>query len=67
MSRAAISPRKRCSWRRLVTELLPQEPEALGLLALMLHAEARRRARRNADGDYVPLAEQDPALVGLRD
>src|SRR5271155_4124491 len=31
---------------RLVTELLPQEPEALGLLALMLHAEARRRARR---------------------
>ena len=31
---------------RLVTELLPEEPEALGLLALMLHAEARRRARR---------------------
>ena len=47
---------------RLVTELLPEEPEALGLLALMLHAEARRRARRNADGEYVPLAEQDPAL-----
>jgi predicted RNA polymerase sigma factor len=47
---------------RLVTELLPQEPEALGLLALMLHAHARRRARRTADGDYVPLAEQDPAL-----
>jgi RNA polymerase sigma-70 factor (ECF subfamily) len=47
---------------RLVTELLPQEPEALGLLALMLHAEARRRARRQADGEYVPLAEQDPAL-----
>jgi predicted RNA polymerase sigma factor len=47
---------------RLVTELLPQEPEALGLLALMLHAEARRRARRRADGEYVPLAEQDPAL-----
>jgi predicted RNA polymerase sigma factor len=33
---------------RLVTELLPEEPEALGLLALMLHAEARRRARRTA-------------------
>jgi len=47
---------------RLVTELLPEEPEALGLLALMLHAEARRRARRNGDGAYVPLAEQDPAL-----
>ena len=47
---------------RLVTEFLPEEPEALGLLALMLYAEARRRARRQADGDYVPLAEQDPAL-----
>ena len=46
---------------RLVTELLPTEPEALGLLALMLHAEARRRARRNLQGDYVPLAAQDPA------
>jgi predicted RNA polymerase sigma factor len=44
---------------RVVVELLPGEPEALGLLALMLHAEARRRARRNADGEYVPLAEQD--------
>ncbi|MBN9615095.1 MAG: RNA polymerase subunit sigma-70 [Acidobacteriales bacterium 59-55] len=47
---------------RLVTELLPKEPEALGLLALMLHAEARRRARRTAKGEFVPLAEQDPAL-----
>jgi len=47
---------------RLVAELLPEEPEALGLLALMLHAEARRRARRNAQGEYVPLAEQDPSL-----
>ncbi len=51
---------------RLVTELLAAEPEALGLLALMLHAEARRRARRNADGEYVPLAEQDPALWDSR-
>src|SRR5579864_4779035 len=32
---------------RVVTDLLPEEPEALGLLALMLHAEARRLARRN--------------------
>jgi RNA polymerase sigma-70 factor (ECF subfamily) len=47
---------------RLVTELLPQEGEALGLLALMLHAQARRRARQNANGEYVPLAEQDLAL-----
>jgi RNA polymerase sigma-70 factor, ECF subfamily len=47
---------------RLVASLLPDEPEALGLLALMLHAEARRGARRNAQGDYVPLAEQDTAL-----
>jgi RNA polymerase sigma-70 factor (ECF subfamily) len=46
---------------RLVASLLPQEPEALGLLALMLHAEARRDARRDAAGEYVPLDEQDPA------
>jgi RNA polymerase sigma-70 factor (ECF subfamily) len=46
---------------RLVVSLLPDEPEALGLLALMLHAEARRAARRSAQGEYVPLAEQDPA------
>ena len=44
---------------RLVASLLPDEPEALGLLALMLYAEARRGARRDAHGDYVPLAEQD--------
>ena len=47
---------------RLVASLLPEEPEALGLLALMLHAEARRGARRNGRGEYVPLAEQDPQL-----
>jgi predicted RNA polymerase sigma factor len=47
---------------RVVTELLPCEPEALGLLALMLHAEARRSARRNAQHEYVPLAEQDATL-----
>ena len=47
---------------RLVTELLPREPEALGLLALLLHAEARRRARRNEAGEFMPLAEQDPEL-----
>jgi RNA polymerase sigma-70 factor (ECF subfamily) len=50
---------------RLVTELLPGDAEALGLLALMLHAEARRPARRNAQGDYVPLRDQDPELWDL--
>jgi RNA polymerase sigma-70 factor (ECF subfamily) len=47
---------------RLIIELLPNEPEPLGLLALMLHAEARRPARRTESGEYVPLAEQNPAL-----
>ncbi len=51
---------------RLVCSLLPEAPEALGLLALMLHAEARRKARRNAQGDYVPLAEQDPTQWDAR-
>ena len=46
----------------LVASLLPQEPEALGLLSLMLHAQARRRARRDAEGAYVPLDRQDVAL-----
>jgi predicted RNA polymerase sigma factor len=47
---------------RLVARLLPGEPEALGLLALMLHCEARRPARRDAGGGYVPLSRQDVAL-----
>jgi RNA polymerase sigma-70 factor (ECF subfamily) len=47
---------------RVVVELLPEEPEALGLLSLMLYAGARRAARRSAAGGYVPLSEQDPAL-----
>jgi RNA polymerase sigma-70 factor (ECF subfamily) len=45
----------------LVSELLPGEAEALGLLALMFHASARRAARRDDTGEYVPLAAQDPA------
>lgn len=45
---------------RLVVELLPGEPEAVGLLALMLYAESRRGSRRGPDGEYVPLTEQDP-------
>jgi len=44
---------------RLVVELLPHEPEAMGLLALLLYCEARRAARRSKDGSFVPLSEQD--------
>ena len=47
---------------RVVLALLPEEPEAMGLLALMLQAEARRRARRGIDGRFVPLAEQNTAV-----
>ena len=46
---------------RLAAELMPDEAEALGLLALVSYAQARRRARRDANGDFVPFAEQDPA------
>jgi len=46
---------------RIVKELLPEEPEVIGLLALMLHAEARSGTRRNGQGEYVPLAEQNAA------
>jgi predicted RNA polymerase sigma factor len=44
---------------RLLLRLMPDQPEVHGLLALMLHCEARREARRSASGEYVPLAEQD--------
>lgn len=44
---------------RLLAALLPGEPEALGLLSLMLHAHARRAARRDPQGAYVPLSAQD--------
>ena len=47
---------------RLVAELAPREPEAKGLLALMLYAHSRRAARRSVDGRYVPLSEQDVTL-----
>lgn len=46
---------------RVLVQLLPQEPEARGLLALMLYCESRSTARRGADGAYIPLSEQDPA------
>jgi predicted RNA polymerase sigma factor len=47
---------------RVLLQLMPGEAEVLGLLALMLHCEARRKARRDRDGHYVPLSEQDPKL-----
>jgi RNA polymerase sigma-70 factor (ECF subfamily) len=47
---------------QLLSELLPNEPETHGLVALMLQCEARRAARRDATGAYVPLANQDVAL-----
>ena len=47
---------------RLVTVLLPAEPEVRGLLALMLYCEARGPARRDRNGAFVPLSEQDAGL-----
>ncbi|MQS16990.1 RNA polymerase sigma factor [Streptomyces kaniharaensis] len=44
---------------RLLVELMPDEPEALGLLALMLLHDARRAGRVNEAGELVPLEEQD--------
>jgi RNA polymerase sigma-70 factor (ECF subfamily) len=46
---------------RVLTELMPDEPEAAGLLALMLLTEARRPARTDADGSMIRLADQDRA------
>ena len=53
---------------RLIRELMPDDGEVAGLLALMLLIEARRAARVSANGELVPLGEQDrgawdPALV----
>ena len=50
---------------RVLLQLMPNEAEVSGLLALMLHCEARRAARRGRDGRYVPLSEQDPKLWSL--
>jgi len=47
---------------RVLTELMPDEPEGVGLLALMLLSEARRPARTASDGSMIRLADQDRAL-----
>ena len=47
---------------RVLVELMPDEPEAVGLLALMLLTDARRPARVAADGTMVRLADQDRSL-----
>jgi RNA polymerase sigma-70 factor (ECF subfamily) len=47
---------------RVLTELLPDEAEALALAALVRYAEARRPARLDEWGAMIPLSEQDPAL-----
>ena len=50
---------------RVLLQLIPGQAEVRGLLALMLHCEARRPARRDREGGYVPLSEQDPKLWSL--
>src|ERR1700680_1007876 len=50
---------------RVLVNLMPNEAEVQGLLALMLHCEARRAARRAPDGRYVPLSEQEPQQWSL--
>jgi predicted RNA polymerase sigma factor len=47
---------------RTLVQLMPNEPEAHGLLALMLHCEARRDARYASTGEFVPLDKQDTTL-----
>jgi len=51
---------------RLLAELAPREAEALGLAALVCHAEARRSARLSPDGHYIPLDQQDAGLWDFR-
>jgi len=47
---------------RTLVQLMPTEAEARGLIALMLHCEARRAARFTSAGEFVPLDKQDTAL-----
>jgi len=47
---------------RMLVQFMPTEPEAQGLLALMLYCESRRETRRTRSGKYVPLTNQDTSL-----
>jgi predicted RNA polymerase sigma factor len=59
--RKAVGLAEEAVWlARVLRDQVPEDPEVHGLLALMLHCEARRPARRNADGKFVPLSEQNP-------
>lgn len=51
---------------QLLSHMLPDEPEARGLFALVLFLESRRAARRDEQGAYVPLSEQDTDLWDSR-
>jgi len=54
--------REAAALARILTGLLPDDAEALGLLALILYGEARRPAARDTSGGYIPLDQQDTAL-----
>lgn len=59
--RKAVGLAEEAIWlARVLRDQVPEDPEVHGLLALMLHCEARRPARRSADGKFVPLSEQNP-------
>jgi RNA polymerase sigma-70 factor (ECF subfamily) len=51
---------------RLLSQLMPDEPEALGLLSLMILHNARRRARLDESGELVSLEDQDRSLWAIR-
>ena len=57
---------RRSGSRGVLAALMPDEPEVLGLLALMLLGESRRAARTTPDGELVLLADQDRAALGPR-
>jgi predicted RNA polymerase sigma factor len=50
---------------RTLVQMMPSEPEARGLLALMLHCEARRASRYRSPEEFVPLDQQDTTLWSL--
>jgi RNA polymerase sigma factor (sigma-70 family) len=52
---------------RILRNLLPNDPEATGLLALMLLTDARRRARTTTEGELIPLDRQDRTLWDRRE